>query len=53
MCEDMEPLFANIALPLLAIASADRAFQEAPQVASLLSYFNRIRRLDPPFRSAT
>ena len=35
-------------LPLLAIASADPAFQEAIQVPGLLSYFNRSRLLDPP-----
>lgn len=35
-------------LHLLAIASADPAFQEALQVPGLLIYFNRSRLLDPP-----
>ena len=48
MYEALEPLFANPVLPLLAIASADPAFQEAPPVASLLSYFKRTRCSDPP-----
>ena len=45
---DIEPLFANPVLPLVALASADPAFQEALQVPGLLSYFNRSRLLDPP-----
>lgn len=45
---DIEPLFANPVLPLLATASADPAFQKALQVPGLPSYFNRSRLLDSP-----
>ena len=41
MYEDMEPLFANPVLPLLAIALADRAFQD-------YATFEEIEAIPPP-----
>ena len=41
MYEDMEPLFANPMLPLLAIALADEAFQD-------YSTFDEIEEIPPP-----
>ena len=41
MYEDMEPLFANPVLPLLAIALADQAFQD-------YSTFENIENIPPP-----
>lgn len=41
MYEDMEPLFANPVLPLLAIALADRAFQD-------YGTFEEIEAIPPP-----
>ena len=41
MYEDMEPLFTNPVLPLLAITLADQAFQD-------YSIFKEIENISPP-----
>ena len=41
MYEDIEPLFINLVLPLLAIALADQAFQD-------YSTFKEIENIPPP-----